>query len=198
MKKLSTYFLLGVMLISSVILPNTALADCSVTTNTGGSTMFEVVGFSAGTVWGATKFTTTCAGSVSTVSIKLNAQGTPPNFIAALYTDNSGTPGTIIGSFSGNTSISGATCGTGIVFTLPSPAVADATLYWIILKTFDDSSSAVNYTYWCGDSGGTPFRSSINGSIWTGSDTGTAMTVNITSAASPIKARPLSRAFWWI
>jgi hypothetical protein len=77
------------------------------------------------------QFTAPASGTVTGVRITIISVSSGGNWVAKLYTNNSGSPGTQIGSDSGSVSVSGA--GTS-VFTFGSPpSITNATVYWIVL-----------------------------------------------------------------
>jgi len=109
----------------------------------------------------AQKFTTTDAGEISLVTARIAKEGSPSdNAFIAIYDDNSNTPGTQVGSNSGNVAESG-------LFTLPTsasvelafslPVTIDAiSFYWAILSdtNYDSSCASPLNAYGDNSSGG--------------------------------------------
>lgn len=97
----------------------------------------------------AQKFTTTSAGALTRLDVNLkNAAGATGTIMAALYTDNAGSPATQVGSTS--IAVTSLTSSYGyITFRFASaPILTNATVYWIVIyvQAFGSGSYAVSST----------------------------------------------------
>lgn len=79
------------------------------------------------------KFTNTTAGTVTKVRIDISAIGTGFNATASIYSNNAGSPGTIVGIASDVTALTSAGI-KSFTWTAAGPSLSAATAYWVVLS----------------------------------------------------------------
>jgi len=122
--------------------------------------------------WKANSFTTGGSGfTVCKAQAYLAKQGTPAagTLEALIYTDSSGTPGTLVGTGSATldrTTISGTQA--FVEFTGMSAVLSASTTYWFILKASALDTDSGNRIYWQEDVTGetNTGKDSADGSAW--------------------------------
>lgn len=134
--------------------------------------------------WIAQKFTAGATGNLTKidVNVKNTASGTGP-LIVALYSDNSGSPGTLLGTSSiGNASFTSSYQYLSARF-IEAPAVTSSTAYWVVLYIQGDGSN--NY-FWSSTTSATTAKTSADsGNTW--SSTSFAMNFKTyVSTAGPV------------
>lgn len=155
----------GAFSILAFSVPTAAFADCAQTNfNSGYSTGAENL-----TVYGATQFTATCSGTISSVDLGVKINGVPPNVKLELWGDNgSSAPSTLIQA-GDDTVVTGfgGTCGIHAFTFSTAPSVVSGTKYWLVAHQ-DSSSGYPNNMVWCYDGSNTSglFRLSTDGSSW--------------------------------
>lgn len=131
------------------------------------------VGNIAGNTYVATKFTAGSSYSACKVDLllaKAGATGTPTgNVFAYLYSDSSGSPGTLLAASDLVDSTTLPTAGTSnwVSFTFSSPAsLTSGSVYWV--ATSHTNTAALSFVYWWRNSGfvASGVYSSTNGTIW--------------------------------
>ena len=116
----------------------------------------------------AQKFTAGSTYTLCQITLRLKrGYGSPTyTYYASIYSDSSGTPGSMIGS---EKSISGSVVTSSeadVAFTGYSTSIVNGTVYWVVLRTANVDVN--NYVEWCGAGSGTTKYSS-NASSWTSS-----------------------------
>lgn len=139
------------------------LADSVTGTSAGNESLGS---FSSSTYKGG-NFTAASSYTLCSVTLRLAKVSSPTQTAyAAIYTDNSGVPGTLVGTQSANSSMSGWSASEGdVTFTGMSAAITSGSVYWIILRASAADSSNYGAIYRLGGSG--IFANSSNGSTWT-------------------------------
>lgn len=150
-------FLFGCAIFSLglLITPRPALADCSVTIDTGFGALEAAFGYAAadGTAQYAVNFTPSCSGTISSITNSMRKIGTPADSaIVGIQNDSSGVPSNSYIS-SGNPTISTSACGTTQATTMGSPvSVTSGTKYWVVWSRTGSLNSTNRYGL-CGADG---------------------------------------------
>lgn len=151
-------------------------ASCATTTdsNTAATSGSEFIGANAGSTWRGYSFVAGSSYTVCKVVLRMAKVGSP-TFTANtyIYTDNAGVPGTLIGTGSGNFSVSTLTTSEGdATFTGISAAVTSGTTYWIVTKATGAPNDFTNYVNEFVSVGSTTGQSSADGITWSAASPG--------------------------
>ncbi|MGF7228986.1 MAG: beta strand repeat-containing protein [Candidatus Saccharibacteria bacterium] len=120
-------------------------------TATGTSTVmgYNTIGSSTDTndqnSMNATKFTSSATGTLTQLNSYIATVDTTPNNKAqmAIYTDSSGSPGTLLASSSSIT----LTANSWNAFTIPATAITNGVTYWLVYNTNSSSNSKNNFKF---------------------------------------------------
>lgn len=122
----------------------------------------------SGTTYVGGQFTAGSSYTLCAVTLRLRKVGTPTFTLnAKIYTNNAGSPGTLVGTGSNNFSISSLTTSDGDAsFTGLSASLTSGTVYWIVIQSTGSPNDFSNYGIVSGAFGATTFRQSANGTTW--------------------------------
>jgi hypothetical protein len=119
---------------------------------------YEVAGSLTTTRYVASKFLTTSAYNLNKVDVYLAKVGSPTNdIICEIWTvDGSNLPGALVGSSSAAVNAATFAASEGVVSFFPTATLANATEYFIVLRSA--TNSATDYTLWYRNTDGTVER----------------------------------------
>lgn len=122
----------------------------------------------SGTTYVGGQFTAGSSYTLCAVTLRLRKVGTPTFTLnAKIYTNNAGSPGTLVGTGSNNFSISSLTTSDGdAAFTGLSASLTSGTVYWIVIQSTGSPNDFSDYGIVSGAFGSTTFRQSANGTTW--------------------------------
>jgi len=172
-----------------LFLAGSAFADCAAASvSTNHTTSFDNIA----NYYAISKFTAACDGEIDSVSVWLATDGSPPQYTAAIYSDNAGTPDANIGNFSAAETIAGASA-TQYDFDGMAATVVNAGVYWVVLKSAS-SASYPNIARMYYDTGNTGHsKNSTNGSSWNADNNDDAyFEATIVTAAPPPPEPPFA------
>lgn len=120
-------------------------------------------GYSAFYTYVASKFTSGATFTACKGELRLLKQNTPTGTLQLkIYTDNSGNPGTLVGSGSSTINMADVSSDAYYTFASLSASLTSSTVYWAVMQ----ASAAPNDIKWIGQTGSDNLRGSTDGSSW--------------------------------
>ena len=153
----------------------TAAATCTTSTDsaTGTTNGFDGLSSNAARTYTGGKFTAGSSYTLCKLVLRVDKTGTPNYTLNAyIYTDNSGVPGTLVGTGSGNIATTGiGTSEADVTFASMSAALTSGTVYWIVVKATGSPNDFTNYARLYNKSGSTTTQRSPDAVTWTSDST---------------------------
>lgn len=127
------------------------------------------LGLNSGDVYDAFNFVAGSTYTLCKITMQMGNQGSPTfTMTASIYTDNAGSPGTLIGTASSSVNASSLSNSfASINFVSLSASLVSGTTYWVVFKQTGSANDSANCVRWGALTGSTfASKTSSNGTSW--------------------------------